>query len=63
MMQLVNGLIELFEKNVVHHDIKPENILLNLCYDEDNPKKKKILKEIKNLLKNKKNKYFLKCLI
>ena len=60
MMQLVNGLIELFEKNVVHHDIKPENILLNLCYDMDDPKKtKKIVKEIKNILKYKKSKFEL----
>ena len=34
MMQIVNGLVELFKKNVVHHAIKPENTLLKLCYDK-----------------------------
>ena len=63
MMQLVNGLIELFKKNVVHHDIKPENILLNLFYDEEisekekekEKEKKRKIKKIKEILENKRN--------
>ena len=55
MMQLVNGLIELFKKNVVHHDIKPENILLNLCYDQEGREKEKNIRKIEEILKNKKS--------
>ena len=55
MMQLVNGLIELFKKNVVHHDIKPENILLNLCYDQEGKEKEKNIRKIEEILKNKKS--------
>ena len=56
MMQLVNGLSELFQKDVVHHDIKPENILIKLCYELENPEKNKNFQIINELLKNKKNK-------
>ena len=55
MMQLVNGLIELFKQNVVHHDIKPENILLNLCYDQEGKEKEKNIRKIEEILKNKKS--------
>ena len=51
MIQMVNGLIELFKKNVVHHDIKPENILLNLCYNIEKPEE--LLKKINEILDNK----------
>ena len=47
MNQIVNGLIEFFEKNIVHHDIKPENILLKFSDDI------KDLDTIKEILKNK----------
>ena len=35
MIQMVNALFELHRKNVVHHDIKPENILVQLFPDEE----------------------------
>ena len=56
MMQIVNGLVELFKYNVVHHDIKPENILLKLFYDTNDPiKSDKDIEKIKEILKSKKN--------
>jgi hypothetical protein len=56
MMQIVNGLVELFKYNVVHHDIKPENILLKLFYDTNDPiKSEKDIEKIKEILKSKKN--------
>ena len=55
MSQIVNGLSELFQKDVVHHDIKPENILLKLFYNEDNlsPESMKKYQKIKDILKYK----------
>ena len=53
MMQIVNGLVELFKKNVVHHDIKPENILLKLCYDKKDSED--TIQIIKNILDSEKN--------
>ena len=56
MLQIVNGLVELFKYNVVHHDIKPENILLKLFYDTNDPiKSDKDIEKIKEILKSKKN--------
>ena len=46
MMQIVNGLIDLFKENIVHHDIKPENILLNF-HDVSEVN----IKDIKEILK------------
>ena len=56
MLQLVNGLSELFQKDVVHHDIKPENILIKLCYKLENPENNSNIQIIHQLLKNKENK-------
>ena len=50
MNQIVNGLIEFFEKNIVHHDIKPENILLKFSDDIKNSEQ-----FINEILKNKNN--------
>ena len=57
MNHIVNGLSELFLKDVVHHDIKPENILLKLFFDEDNlsPDSKGKYEAIMNILNSKKN--------
>jgi serine/threonine protein kinase len=58
MSQIVNGLSELFQQDVVHHDIKPENILLKLFYKEDTLSKDSEGKyqAIMNILNSKKNK-------
>ena len=53
MLNIVNGLIELFKKNVVHHDIKPENILLQLCDNEKDPEECAI--KVKQILDSQKN--------
>ena len=53
MMQLVNALVELSKKNIVHHDIKPEYILLNFN-DISEEEISKIREIIEN---NKKEKY------
>ena len=55
MSQIVNGLSELFQQDVVHHDIKAENILLKLFYKEDNlsPELMKKYQKIKDILKYK----------
>ena len=58
LMQVVNGLIDLFEKNVVHHDIKPENILLHF-YDVP----EKYIKSIKGILTSSENNNLLFNLI
>ena len=58
LMQIVNGLIDLFKKNIVHHDIKPENILLNF-YDVPEVN----IKDIKEILKSDENKNLLLNLI
>ena len=57
MSQIVNGLSELFQQDVVHHDIKPENILLKLFYKEDSLSKDSEGKyqAIMNILDSKKN--------
>ena len=54
MSQIVNGLSELFQKDVVHHDIKPENILLKLFYNEENltPESMEKYQIIKGILKS-----------
>ena len=57
-MQIVNGLIDLFKKNIVHHDIKPESILLNFYGVLESP-----IKNLKELLKNKENENLLLNLI
>ena len=54
MIQIINGLSELSKKGVIHHDIKPENILIDIY-----PKKVKTndledeIKKIKNTIYNK----------
>ena len=58
LMQIVNGLIDLFKKNIVHHDIKPENILVNFYGVLEVP-----IKNLKELLKNKENENLLLNLI
>ena len=58
LMQVVNGLIDLFKKNVVHHDIKPENILLHF-YDVH----EKYIKSIKGILTSSENNNLLFNLI
>ena len=35
VIKMLNGLSELHKKNVIHHDIKPENILIHLFYDKE----------------------------
>ena len=42
VIKMVNGLNELKRKEVIHHDIKPENILIQLFYEQKmNPKLEK----------------------
>ena len=53
MYQIVNGLEELFNQDVVHHDIKPENILLNIFQGKEDADDD--LNKIKDLLKSKNN--------
>ena len=45
MIQMVNALFELHRKKVVHHDIKPENILIQLFPEDEKEKEKKRTKE------------------
>ena len=40
MIQMVNALFELHRKKVVHHDIKPENILIHLFPSDKGEKEK-----------------------
>ena len=48
MIKMINALIELSRKKVVHHNIKPENILVQLFPDEEmTPEIEKIIDEIK----------------
>ena len=59
MIQLINGLKQLYDKKVIHHDIKPENVLIQIFYKE---KDEKIIEEKLNKIKklmDKKNKIVL----
>ena len=50
MIQIVNALFELHDKGVIHHDIKPENILIQLFPGEElTPEIEKKIKEIKEV--------------
>lgn len=53
--QVLNGLSELHDKKIIHHDIKPENILIELKPFEikdknNNEEKKRFEKEVDNVL-------------
>ena len=53
MIQILNGLEELHKKKVIHHDIKPENILIQFFYDKNNPSEiEERLNKINNILEN-----------
>ena len=57
MLQMINGLEELHRKKVIHHDIKPENILIQIFYNEKilSPQSEEKIKKIKELIKKKPN--------
>lgn len=49
-IKMINGLMELQYKKVIHHDIKPENILVQLFPDEDiTPEIEKKIEDIKEI--------------
>ena len=51
---MTNGLMELYNKKVIHHDFKPENILIQLFpYEEITPEIKKKKEEIKEIASKK----------
>ena len=53
-IKMINGLKELHKKNVIHHDIKPENILIQLFPDKDiTPDLEKEIEEIKEITNKK----------
>ena len=55
LAQVLNGLSELHDKQIIHHDIKPKNILIELKPFEtqdksNNEEKKKFENEVENIL-------------
>jgi serine/threonine protein kinase len=60
MTHIIKGLQVLHNKKIVHHDIKPENILIDLCpITSDKEKEKEIIKTIMEKT-NPKNRYVKK---
>ena len=57
MIKIINGLKELHKKRVIHHDIKPENILIQLHFNEKTENDiNSRLEYIENMLKERKEK-------
>ena len=57
MIKIINGLKELHKKRVIHHDIKPENILIQLHFNEKNENDiNSRLEYIENVTKGRKEK-------
>ena len=54
VIKMINALFELHRKNVIHHDIKPENILIQFFPREKTLVDNEIIKKIKLITKNKK---------
>ena len=53
-IKLINGLYELKKKEVIHHDIKPEHILIQLFYEQKKtPELEKEINDIKSFIKKK----------
>ena len=58
-IKMINGLKELYKKKVIHHDIKPENILIQLFPNKDiTPEIEKEIEEIKEITNKKRHKNF-----